>query len=132
MDTEKLNNFVAHGFLVDDINKQKHFYVNNLGYEIQKEHEGFVALENGPGGGLFLLEWNKIAESLGKDAISNVKHKSIQVIKMNSRQEVDEALLHLQGKANIIAKPCEKAWGVYAGYFVDTQNYLWEIYTWEK
>ncbi len=128
MNIEKLNNFVAHGFLVDDINKQKEFYVNNLGYEIGRENETFVKFEKGPDGGLFLWSWEHISKHLGVKDI----HRTMQAIKFDSRAELDEAWEYLKDKVNVVSEPKDWTWNAYAGYFVDPQNYLWELWTWEK
>lgn len=132
MDIDKLKHFVAHGFLVDDIQQEEDFYTQNLGYTVGRRGDSFVSLTGGPAGGLFLWAWGHISKHLGPEASGRIGHRSMQAIHLESREEVDEAYEALRDKATFIAPPQDWVWKAYAAYFVDNQNYLWELWTWNE
>lgn len=120
----------AQGYLVPNTKEAISFYRDILGYSILYEAEGFASFD-AHGSRFFLWEWPHIERHVGVDRMQRVKHKSMFAIYFQNRKEVDEAYQYLCSKnVEFVAAPQEWIWEAYAGYFVDPNGYLWEIWCW--
>lgn len=121
----------AHGMLVPNTKKAIPFYRDILGYRLIDEAEGF-ALFDAEGARLFLWEWSHVSKYVGAERMAKVKHRCMFAIRFDTPQEVDAAYQELMGKGVdfVIAPQDWPAWKAHAGYFVDPDGYMWEIFCW--
>ena len=125
-------NFVAHGFLVEDVDRAAAWYMDRMGYRADRRTPTFVRLETVSQAGLFLWQYAHIAAHLGA-AFKEVRHRSMSAIRYERREEVRRACDALAGQGvRMVAPPREWEWDAYAAYFVDDDGYLWELWTWNK
>ncbi len=121
----------GYGLLVTDLEKEITFYQEILGYTLVRKNPGFALFETGTTS-LYLWQWSHMCEHLGQEAMSKVKHKCQLCIRFETREEVDAAYAQLAAQGvEFVVKPAEwPLWGSYAGYFIDNEGYMWEIYYW--
>ncbi|MDX9851514.1 MAG: VOC family protein [Anaerolineaceae bacterium] len=121
----------AHGMLVPNVKEIIPFYRDILGYEIIDEADGFV-LFDAEGARLFMWELPHITKYLGVERMAKVKHKTQFAIRFDTPSEVDDAYKELSGQGVdfVIAPQDWPDWKAHAGYFVDPNGYMWEIFCW--
>ncbi len=117
--------------LVPNVQESIPFYRDIMGYEIVNEAEGFVTFKV-DGITLFMWEWPHIARYIGQERMEKVKHKNLFAIYFENRKEVDLAYKELSGQGvDFVIEPQDwPDWKAYAGYFVDPNGYMWEIWCW--
>jgi len=121
----------AHGLLVPNITEIIPFYRDVLGYQIINQGESFV-LFDAEGSRLFMWEWSHLSRYIGEDRMTKVKHKTQFAIRFDTSEEVDAAYQELFSKGvDFVISPQDwPAWKAHAGYFVDPNGYMWEIFCW--
>lgn len=120
----------AHGMLVPNVKKAIPFYRDVLGYQILNQAEGFVTFD-AEGSRLFMWEWSHLVLNIGSEKMKKVKHKCLFAIYFESSHEVDEAYQYLVNKGvDFVIAPQDWDWKARAGYFVDPNGFMWEIWTW--
>ena len=123
----------GYGLLVSNLEKEIFFYQNILGYTLVRKNPGFALFDTDTSI-LYLWQWSHMCEHLGQEAMSKVKHRCQLCIKFDTQEEVDAAYSELVSKeVEFVVKPTEwPLWGSYAGYFIDPEGYMWEIFCWIK
>ena len=123
----------AHGLLVPNVKEAIPFYRDVLGYRVAQENEGFV-LFDAEGARLFLWEWPHIVKYIGAERMEKVKHRCQYSIRFETTEEVDVAYQELKNKGvDFVIEPQDWLdWKARAGYFVDPNGYMWEIFCWIK
>ncbi|WP_330230000.1 VOC family protein [Nocardia sp. NBC_00508] len=104
----------------------------------------FVGDEENPGGSvaMFTLDNGLILSLYGRDDLA--KDAGIPVARVSgspislgwfagSRSDVDEALaLARSAGGSVVHSPRQRPWGIYAGYFADPDDHLWEVVYFEQ
>lgn len=123
----------AFGMLVPNIQEVIHFYRDILGYSVVRESESFITFDAG-GKTLFMWEWDHINKHIGSENMKKVQHKNLFAILFKNRQEVDLAYKELLNQGvDLVRKPQYwPDWKSYAGYFIDPNGYMWEIWCWTE
>ena len=105
---------VAHGMLVDNVEKALPFYRDILGYKVVRTGPSFV-LFNAEGARLFMWEWQHIVDHMGAERTSKVKHRCMFAIEFDNQNEIDMAYEELSGKGvEFIAEPQNWPWNARA------------------
>lgn len=118
------------GLLVPNVQRAVPFYRDKFGYTLKQDFPEFAEF-NADEATLFLWQWSHLAEHLGEDAMSKVKHRFMGAIQCDTAEEVDAAYDELQSKGvTFLAEPTDWPWQARAAYFVDEEGYMWELYAW--
>lgn len=118
--------------LVKDTQRSIDFYVDKLGFEINRRAEGFVEFN---GAGLTLACW-EIDHLSGNTGVSNAKaegpHKACIAVRVPSPEAVDASYLELKDKGvPFYGEPTDYVWNARGAYFIGPDDELWEIYAWK-
>jgi catechol 2,3-dioxygenase-like lactoylglutathione lyase family enzyme len=119
--------------LVKDATRSIDFYVGKLGFELNRQAEGFAEF-NGAGLTLACWEIDHLAENTG---VSNAKadgpHKACIAVRLPTPEEVDAAYADLSEKGVPFYKPpANYIWNARCAYFTGPDDELWEIYAWKE
>ena len=118
--------------LVKDTKRSIDFYVGKLGFELNRQAEGFAEFN---GAGLTLACW-EIDHISSHTGISNAKaegpHKVCVAVRLPTPEEIDEAFADLSGKGVVMYGPPEDyVWNARGFYFSGPDDELWEVYAWK-
>lgn len=111
---------------VQDVEKSTQFY-ERLGFPVERNGAiTFISASENMKLSLFGLE------DLAKEAGVSVETGAFSGVTLAhnviSKAQVDMVMAEVaQAGAEITAKPQERDWGGYSGYFKDTDGYLWEV-----
>jgi len=112
---------------VRDFEKSKKFYSEILGWKISRPQEGIAFFQ---AGGVVLAIYPR--EELAEDALISPEGSGFSGITLaynaQSEAEVDEIISDLKSKGvKIVKEPQKVFWGGYSSYFVDPDDYHWEV-----
>ncbi|APO79493.1 glyoxalase/bleomycin resistanc protein/dioxygenase family protein (plasmid) [Rhizobium etli 8C-3] len=119
--------------LVKDVERSIDFYVEKLGFKINRRAEGFAEFH---GAGLTLACWE--IDHLSKHTgVSNGKaaghHKACIAVRVPSPSAVDDAYGELKQKGVCFyGEPTDYVWNARGAYFSGPDDELWEIYAWKE
>ncbi|EHS49116.1 Glyoxalase/bleomycin resistance protein/dioxygenase [Rhizobium sp. PDO1-076] len=118
--------------LVRDTQRSIDFYAGKLGFEINRQAEGFVEF-NGAGLTLACWEIDHLSDNTG---VSNAKaegpHKACIAVRVSSPDAVDAAYAELKDKGvPFYREPADYVWNARGAYFIGPDDELWEIYAWK-
>jgi len=113
---------------VSDLARARRFYEEGLGLEKLAEGDEGVAFYDM--GGTWLALWPR--QELAKDAGVELEGSSYPAISiahnLTTREAVDRLVDQaVAAGAELVKKPQDTFYGGYAGYFADTEGFLWEI-----
>jgi catechol 2,3-dioxygenase-like lactoylglutathione lyase family enzyme len=113
---------------VHDFDRALRFYRDGLAWPISKASHGDVAFFRMGGLVLALYPWDKLAEDATVSAEGSGFRGMALAYNVRLRHEVAEALAIADAAGGRIVKPAQDTfWGGHAGYFADTEGYLWEV-----
>jgi catechol 2,3-dioxygenase-like lactoylglutathione lyase family enzyme len=118
--------------LVKDTQRSIDFYVDKLGFEINRRAESFVEF-NGAGLTLACWEIDHLSDNTG---VSNAKaegpHKACIAVRVPSPEAVDASYAELKDKGvAFYGEPADYVWNARGAYFIGPDDELWEIYAWK-
>ena len=113
---------------VGDLARARRFYEEGLGLEKLDEGDEGVAFYDM--GGTWLALWPR--EELAKDAGVALNANGFAAVSiahnLTSREAVDRLVDQaVAAGGTLVRKPEDTFYGGYAGYFADTEGFLWEI-----
>ena len=113
---------------VQDVARSTLFYVA-LGWPLSSASvAGEVSFFKTAGGLLAIWREDALAADAGVDPTPGAGHRFALAINLDSRQQVDSALVTAAAAgARILTPPRETDWGGYNGYFADPDGHLWEV-----
>ena len=116
---------------VRDLEREKRFYGEQLGWPVDQESENWACyLLAGGSTALALYPWDELAEDAGVPAEGNGFRGVTLAYNVRSEDRVDELLAEAERAGGRIVQPPRKTqWGGYSGYFADPEGYLWEVAT---
>ena len=113
---------------VKDLEESRKFYTQTLGWKLSSaSNEGIAFFQ---AGAAVLALYPR--EALSEDAITPSEGSGFSGITLaynaHSESEVDEIIRDLKSKGVKIAKEPQKVfWGGYSSYFIDPDDYHWEV-----
>lgn len=118
-------------FGVEDLERAKKFYVDGMGFTLDKDTPKFVALSQGEGApNLALYEWEAAAQDAGVPAEGSGFRGVSFHFNPDSREAVDQTIKDAVAAGGSVVKEAGEAqWGGYFGYFSDPDGYLWKVTT---
>jgi catechol 2,3-dioxygenase-like lactoylglutathione lyase family enzyme len=113
---------------VRDMDESKRFYMEGLGWEVQRDYGISVFFE--PDGGS-LVGFNGrdgLAANVGASSEASGFNGLVLTYVVRSEARVDEIMAEAEKADATILKPAAtKEWGGYGGSFADPDGYIWDI-----
>jgi len=113
---------------VRDMDRSKKFYMEGLGWEVQRDYGISIFFE--PHGGSLVGFYGR--EGLAANVGTNPEGSGFSVVVLTyvvrSEGRVDEIIAQAEKAGATILKPAGKLqWGGYGGSFADPDGYIWDI-----
>jgi len=113
---------------VKDVTRAKQFYHQGLGWPIQQEQGEWVSFKiNNGSSWLGLLPRDTLAGDAGVAADGSGFRGLAFSYVVPSEERVDAVLAEVERAGGKIAKPGQRKWGGYYGYFTDPDGYVWRV-----
>jgi len=114
---------------VKDLERERKFYGEGLGWQIHQEDTNWVCFLLGDGASaLALYPWAELARDAEVPADGSGFRGVTLAHNVRSRERVEEVLAEAERAGGTIVKPARPtSWGGYGGYFADPEGHLWEV-----
>jgi uncharacterized protein len=116
---------------VRDLERERRFYTEGLGWPIQQEDDDWVCfLLEGGLTALALYPWVELAQD-ARVPCDGAGFRGVTLAhNVRSKDRVDEVLAEAERAGGKVVKPAQPtSWGGYGGYFIDPEGHLWEVAT---
>jgi catechol 2,3-dioxygenase-like lactoylglutathione lyase family enzyme len=116
---------------VRDLERERRFYSEGLGWPIQQEDHNWVCfLLEGGSTALALYPWDELADD-ARVSSDGAGFRGVTLAhNVRSKERVDEVLTEAERAGGNLVKPAQStSWGGYGGYFADPEGHLWEVAT---
>jgi hypothetical protein len=113
---------------VRDMDESKRFYMEGLGWEVQRDYGISVFFE--PDGGSLVGFYGRdgLAANVGASSEGSGFNGLVLTYVVRSEARVDEIMAEAEKAGATILKPAAtKEWGGYGGSFADPDGYIWDI-----
>jgi uncharacterized protein len=113
---------------VEDMDRSKRFYIEGLGWEVQRDYGVSVFFE--PYGGSLVGFYGRdgLAAEVGTSPEGSGFNGMVLTYVVRSEARVDEILADAEKAGATILQPAAaKQWGGYGGSFADPDGYIWDI-----
>jgi uncharacterized protein len=116
---------------VRDLERERRFYSEGLGWPIQQEDDNWVCfLLEGGSTALALYPWDGLAEDARVPSDGAGFRGVTLAHNVRSKERVDDVLAEAERAGGTVVKRAQPtSWGGYGGYFGDPEGHLWEVAT---
>jgi catechol 2,3-dioxygenase-like lactoylglutathione lyase family enzyme len=113
---------------VEDMDRSKRFYMEGLGWEVQRDYGVSVFFEPYGGSLVGFYDRDGLADQVGTSPEGSGFRGMVLGYVVRSEARVDEILADAEKAGATILKPAATLqWGGYGGAFADPDGYIWNI-----